>query len=432
MSERPENNPLQSPRSIFLLCVLGYLVLASYAVARPSVESLFLSVYSSADLPKVWIAVAIGALLTVAVYNRFAASRDLIQVFRVSVLISMGSLLVLLGLKQVSEELATFLMYVWKDIYIVVLVETFWSLANTLFRTKQATNLYGIFCVAGSLGGMSANLAIGPLAKAYGTETALLTIFPILGLVWLMVGTVEKIPGPVDVPAAVPDSKSKKGSSMREGMEVLKKSPYLVYMLVLICVVQVVITLVDYQFNAVLEESYPDTDARTAAIGKVYATIDMGSLTLQLLAGPIIKALGVARVLLMIPLLVGAAVAGFALFPTFAVIAAAKVSGKCFDYSLFRAAKEMLYIPLSYAEKTQGKAVVDILTYRVAKGGASLLLMGIIAISLGGWVAWLCLALVVGWLAVTSGIVKRYGAFTEKVEQSKEQVPEIQSENGES
>ena len=89
-------------------------------------------------------------------------------------------------------------------------------------------------------------------------------------------------------------------------------------------------------------------------------------------------------------------------------------------------------VPLSYAEKTQGKAIVDILTYRVAKGGASLLLMGIIAVSLGGWVAWLCLTLVVGWLAVTSGIVKRYGTLTDGAGQPDEQAPEIQSKNGES
>ena len=51
---------IQSPRSIFLLCVLGYLVLASYAVARPAVESLFLEAYSSSALPSVWIAATVA------------------------------------------------------------------------------------------------------------------------------------------------------------------------------------------------------------------------------------------------------------------------------------------------------------------------------------------------------------------------------------
>lgn len=56
------------------------------------------------------------------------------------------------------------------------------------------------------------------------------------------------------------------------------------------------------------------------------------------------------------------------------------------DYSLFRAGKELLYFPLSYQEKTQGKAWVDIFGYRVAKGGASLLLLLTAALpAFGAW-----------------------------------------------
>ena len=261
--------------------------------------------------------------------------------------------------------------------------------------------IYGLFCVAGSLGGMSANISIGFLAAQFGTENAVFFVFPILGLVWLLVGTLNEFAPPVQ-------QREEKGSSLLEGLRVLKESSYLSYLLALICLVQVVITLVDYQFNRVLEESFPDTDARTAMIGKVYAAIDIGSLTLQLLAAPILKVLGVGKVLMMIPLLMGLIVAAFGIMPSFVVIAAGKVAGKCFDYSLFRAAKEMLYIPLSYREKTQGKAVVDILTYRVAKGGASLMLMGILALGISGWVPWVSLLLVFGWFGVTFVIVQRY------------------------
>ena len=44
-----------------------------------------------------------------------------------------------------------------------------------------------------------------------------------------------------------------------------------------------------------------------------------------------------------------------------------KVASKAFDYSLFRAAKEILYIPLSHPERTQGKTFVDMMAYRMAK-----------------------------------------------------------------
>jgi ATP/ADP translocase len=79
------------------------------------------------------------------------------------------------------------------------------------------------------------------------------------------------------------------------------------------------------------------------------------------------------------------------------------VGSKVFDYSLFRAAKEILYLPLSYAEKTEGKAVVDVLTYRVSKAGASLLLLALAASA----VTPTALALLLAWLALTEAVTRK-------------------------
>jgi hypothetical protein len=92
----------------------------------------------------------------------------------------------------------------------------------------------------------------------------------------------------------------------------------------LIAVVQVVVTLVDYQFNATMEAALRDVDARTAAIGRVYATIDAGSMVLQLATGPILRALGVRATLLAIPVLLAAAVSAFALSPRALTISIAR------------------------------------------------------------------------------------------------------------
>ena len=44
---------------------------------------------------------------------------------------------------------------------------------------------------------------------------------------------------------------------------------------------------------------------------------------------------------------------------------------KAFDYSIFRAAKELLYIPLGFDERYRAKELIDVFGYRAGKGGSS-------------------------------------------------------------
>ena len=48
---------------------------------------------------------------------------------------------------------------------------------------------------------------------------------------------------------------------------------------------------------------------------------------------------------------------------------------KAFDYSIFRAAKELLYIPLNFDERYRAKYVIDVFVYRTGKGGSSVVIV---------------------------------------------------------
>jgi len=378
---------------------MAYALMVSYALARPASESLFLTHWGSKSLPEVWIAVAVVAVVVAAIYSRFAARVGLTRLYGAVVLVTAVALVGLQIVRGAVPDAATFALYVWKDVYIVVLVEIFWTIANTSFQLKTARWIYGLFCVMGSLGGMTGNLLIGELAERFGTEQAVWGVIPLLGLSWLS----GALLGPPDVTI-----EAKANTSLFDGLRVLRESPYLVWMLALIATVQIVITLVDFSYNAALEAAYVDTDARTRVIGQIYFAIDAVSMTLQMLTGPILKVAGIPLTLIGVPLLLSTAVGGYMLIPRFLSMAVAKVASKALDYSLFRAAKELLYLPLSYEEKTQGKAFVDIMTYRVAKGGASLLLMGLVFLELTSMVTALCLVGGVVWLALTAVVVQRY------------------------
>lgn len=394
-------------RRIAGLSLLAFLILASYEAARPATESLFLKAHGSAGLPYVWIAVGGAAAVSVAVYNRLARRMRLMRLMSGTAMVALALFGVLLFLRRANVPGATFLLYVVKDVYVVILVEIFWSHANAVFPIKTARWIYGLFCVSGSLGGASADFLVARLSETYGTSAAYLLLAPLLVSIAL---------GAVLVPSTSTGREQKAASTFRESLEVFRRSRYLVWMLLLIATTQVVITLIDFHYNSVLEQTFPDIDVRTSVISNVYLAINISAIGLQLLTGPILRLAGVPATLLFVPLLLGSTLGAFALVPRFLLLAVTKVLSKCLDYSVFRATKEILYIPLTYAEKTQGKALVDMLTYRVAKAGASLLLIALVGLEAGAFVMLLTLALIGMWLFVTRIITRRYRALIEEAE----------------
>jgi len=392
----------QRSTSALLVSALAFTMMAGYSIARPASESLFLAAHGAKQLPLAWIAVAITVVATVTIYNRAAARYPLSTVLLGSYGATIATLMVLLALERAAFPGASFALYVWKDVHVVVLIEILWSFANVLFKTESARWMYGLFCAAGSVGSLVGNLSVGWLALRFGSAASLLFVLPLFGT-QAVIGRI------LGRQIELPKSSAKAAGSFAEGVAMLRRSRYLVALLLLVGTVQLVVNLVDFQFNVALQRAYPDTDARTALIGQVYAVIDGSSLMLQLATGLVIKAVGVRRTLLVIPVLLGAALVGTLLTPVFLVMATLKVASKALDYSLFRAAKELLYIPLSYDEKTRGKAFIDMMTYRVSKGGASLLVAALVGV--GATVGLATLGLLVVWSALTVRVTRRYEAL---------------------
>jgi AAA family ATP:ADP antiporter len=303
--------------------------------------------------------------------------------------------------------------YVWKDVHVVVLLEILWSIANAQFQVASARRSYGIFCAFGSVGGMAGHWAAAEVASTHGAELAMtLALGPLVVLTAVTLAFHRARPEAGPKPA-------EKSTDYTNGIRVLFASRYLGWLLVLILLTQVTITLIDLHFNQVMEAAYPNEDERSAAFGSVYFAVDGVALLLQLGTAGILKALGVTATLVGIPALVGVSVLAAIVQPRVLVVQIMRVMSKAFDYSLFRAAKEMLYIPLSYEEKTRGKAMIDMLTYRVAKGGAALLLGGLVAAGLAGAVVMMgVLGLVALWLLVTVVVVRRYRELVSREEEA--------------
>jgi AAA family ATP:ADP antiporter len=384
------------------LCALACVTMVTYALASGASQSLFISAYGAKNLPWAWLAVAVGSAMVTYALTRAAKHVDLVRLFGRSCFISAVSLSALLIAHAWGVPHTSFALYVWKDVYIIVLVELFWTFANVAFGLRSAPRIYGYFCAAGSLGSVSGGLVLGPLGQVFGTANMMWLILPMLAVLG---GGTMALAGRVHVPHA-------QGEQETEDEDVAIKfwhNPYLMWLAALVALAQVMITLTEFRFSHMLEAMLIVEGDRTSMIGLVSAITNSLSLLVQLVSPQIFALFGMPRTLLALPWLLSITFLSTLQAPGLLTTSACQIAGKTVDYSLFRAAKEMLYIPLSYAEKTQGKALVDILIYRIARGGASMLLLVLgTRLHIDWLLGIISVLLSVLWLGCVVGILRRY------------------------
>lgn len=396
------STPGSTVRLTFGLCGLAFVTMLSYAIATSGAQSLFLSAYGSAQLPRVWIGVGVVSAMATAWLGRLSQRYDVVRLFGLACAFSAASLVAVLLAHHWHVPGAAFALYLWKDVYIVVLVELFWTFTNVVFGVGSASRTYGLFCAAGSLGSVLGNIGLGRAAWAVGTAATMWSILPLLLVLALGCRRLTR-----NVP--IPEPRHVERPTLARLGTTLRRSSYLPWLMVLVASMQAMLTFFDYRFSAAVEAAGHTEEARTQALVQLYALINGISFALQLATGPILRWLGMPLTLWCVPLALALALAWSTTVGSYAAAAVCMVVGKCLDYSLFRAAKEILYIPLSYAEKTQGKVIVDIFTNRAAKGIASLVLLGFSFYDINsGATLGVCWALLACWLLASEFILVRY------------------------
>jgi AAA family ATP:ADP antiporter len=404
-SKPPESTEQRLKRiRVVGLCALAFLNMLVYAMVRPGTESLFITRHTKAGLPWVWLLVPLGVVGVVTIYNRFVARSDLLRLFSVIAALSGLTLALLLSARAAGLPAVHYVLYTWKDIYMVVLVEVFYSFANSVFPIRTARWVYGLFGLLSSLGGMAGSALLGLVAHHFGTVAAMWAAAPLLllltGISWPFARLARS--------GELRDRAREEGHSILAAIRVVRGSSYLLWLLALVAVIQVMTTLVDYEYFSVMAAAYPQEDQLTVVSSAVYFASNLATIGLNSVCGPILRLAGVPLTLLAVPFLLAAGLLVYRAAPSVLTVSVVKVASKCFDYTIFRAAKEILYIPLSHEEKTNGKSIVDIVTYRVAKGGAAALVLLLQALSMVVLVTPVALALTLAWLIITVVIVKRF------------------------
>ncbi len=134
--------------------------------------------------------------------------------------------------------------------------------------------------------------------------------------------------------------------------------------------------VIEFQFLKTIEVSYPLLDNRTAFLSLFFSVMGGVSIVINLLLTPLIhRYLGVIAGLLAQPLMIILCTLGFMFQPGLLLIAATKISDRGLSYSINRASRELLYVPIDSLLIYQAKAWIDMFGYRLFKIFGSILIL---------------------------------------------------------
>ncbi len=303
--------------------------------------------------------------------------------------------------------------FIWASVFNLFVVSVFWSLMADIFTNEQARRVFGFIAAGGSCGALAGPLITTSLAIPLGPTNLLLVSAFFLAWAVLAVQRLNAWSETTDLPDASgqrsQDRQQPMGGGLFDGIRLVLRSPYLLGIGVLMLLFTTLATFLYFQQAQIIADSFPDPERRTA----VFAAIDLAvnSLTILIqvfLTGRLVKWLGLAATLALVPLLlgVGFVVLGFA--PVLAVLVVVQVIRRAGNYAIMRPAREMLYVVLNKREKYKAKNFIDTVVYRGGDLVSAWLYTGLRGLGLGlGEIAWLAVPLAGLWSWLAYGLGRR-------------------------
>ena len=359
--------------------VAAVTVMIAFQIAgKATRDALFLSSFGFAALPLMVIAAAaVSAAVSVALARLMAQTRPGWLVPR---LFGLSALLLLAewALALQTRRPAAILLYLHFTALGAVLVSGFWAIVNERFDPRTARRTIGHITAGGSIGGLLGGL----LPERVGAMLSLLAMLPILAALHLLaaalVAGVEH--GDRHRTLAV---EPQLDSTLGEGaVAIFRASPYLLSLALLVTLTSAAEGLLDYVFKARAAAAAITGEQLLRLFAAFYTVTALLAISVQITTlRKLLDRLGIARSAALLPAGVSAGAVGAFLIPGLVPVLFARGAEVVLRSSLFRAAYELLFTPVSPREKRGTKLLIDVGAARIGDVVGGVIIAGTMVVA---------------------------------------------------
>ncbi len=282
--------------------------------------------------------------------------------------------------------------YVWFSVFNLFSTMVFWALMADRFTLEQSKRLFGVIAVGGTLGAIVGPWLASILAEPIGTPALLLVAagFLVVAIIaaWLVAwlqperaaeqasggnraagaaAAASAVTATAGAPAAGPsaDDRAVIGGNAWNGIRAVFRSPYLFGISTYVLLLTVTSTFIYFTRLQMVATLGDDTDMRATVFAQIDLITQVATLLLQMVvAGHLMKRLGVSVALALLPVIVAFGFLGLAIVASFAALIVLDATFRAIQRAITRPARETLFTVVGREDKYKSKAFTDTFVYR--------------------------------------------------------------------
>jgi AAA family ATP:ADP antiporter len=256
--------------------------------------------------------------------------------------------------------------FIWTSIFNLFVVSVFWALMVDVYDSEQSKRLFGFIAAGATLGGIAGSSITASLAKQVSPIYLLLISAALLELAVFGVRRLSRLSQALSRQPAMRSNEAPIGGSVFSGVTHALKSPYLINVSVYILLFTITSTFLYFQQAEIARQSFADRGARTAFFASIDLWVNILTLGAQLfLTHRLLRCLGVALTLAILPALSILGFGTLASMPTIAVLVAYQVLRRAGNFAFARPTREVLFTVVPREDKYKAKSFIDTVVYRL-------------------------------------------------------------------
>jgi AAA family ATP:ADP antiporter len=343
-------------------------VLASYYIIRPIRDEMGVA-GGVENLPWLFTGTLLGMIAVNPPFAALVAKLPRVRFISLAYRFFMANLLlfVLLLTAATAEQNIWIgrIFFIWTSVFNLFVVSVFWALMVDVFSSEQGKRLFGFISAGATLGAILGSTVTAGFAQHVGPIYLLLASAALLEIAVFSVRRLSYMSEALQLRPGARGEEISIGGKILSGLTHAFKSPYLMNISIYILLYAITSTFLYFQQATIVKASFADRAARTAFFAQIDLWVNVLTLGAQLFATErLLRALGMALTLTLLPALSALGFAALGLVPTVAIMVAFQVLRRAGNFAVARPAREVLFTVVPREDKYKAKSFIDTVIYR--------------------------------------------------------------------